>query len=239
MSLVYRYALLPAVALTFAVGCGSSNGSTSSGEMGETAESMSPPPKNFQIFPPMLFSGFDGTNTYKVPISIFKNDGPVTFTIDDMTLASIDTKNNDSTNIMLKTLKAGTTMVHAAAGGKMVSAPLTITAYTPDQNAAGKKRYTTAADADNPACQDCHGAGKGPDHTPTEVDADPDEDIINTFLTGKDPEGRPVGMEYKQILKGHTHMWKVTMDEHIGLVSYLRSLTPTGYPDYEAETAGE
>jgi hypothetical protein len=239
MSLVYRYALLPAVALTLAVGCGSSNGSTSDSETSGAAEEDSPPPKNFQIFPPNLYSGFDGTNTYKVPFSVFKNEGPVTLTIDDMSLVSIEAKNNDGTQVMLKTLKAGTTMVHATAGGKTVSAPLSIAMYTPEQNAVGKKRYTNAADADNPACEDCHGAGKGPDHTPTEVDADPDEDIINTFLTGKDPEGRPVGMEYKQILKGKTHMWKVTMEEQTGLVSYLRSLTPTGYPEYEAETAGE
>jgi hypothetical protein len=239
MRLVHRYALLPAVALSLAAGCGSSNGSSSSGQMGAAAEDQSAPPKNFQIFPPNLFSGFDGTNTYKVPISVFKNEGPVTLTVDDMSLVSIETKNSDSTQVMLKTLKAGTTMVHATAGGKTVSAPLSIAMYTPAQNAAGKKRYTTAADADNPACQDCHGAGKGPDHTPTEVDADPDEDLVNTFLTGKDPEGRPVGMEFKQILKGHTHMWKVTMEEQEGLVPYLRSLTPTGYPVYEAETAGE
>jgi mono/diheme cytochrome c family protein len=147
--------------------------------------------------------------------------------------------NSDSTKVTLKALKAGSTMVHAAAGGQTVSAPLTIAMYTAEENATGKARYTTAPDKDNPPCQECHGAGKGPDHTPSEVDADPDEDITNTFLTGKDPEGRPVGEEFKAMLKGKTHMWKVTKAEETGLVAYLRSLTPTGYPEYDADTAGE
>jgi mono/diheme cytochrome c family protein len=90
----------------------------------------------------------------------------------------------------------------------------------------------------NPACIDCHGKGKGPDHTPTEVDADPDPQIQNTFLTGMDPEGREVDYEheYANLLKGRKHKWSVTMDEAVGVVAYLRSLEPTGYPEWDAPT---
>ena len=196
-------------------------------------------PKKFQIFPPQLYSGFDGTNAYKIPLQVFKNPGPVTVTIDDMSLVAIDSMNNDMTKVTLRALKAGSTMVHATSGGQTASAKLEIASYTADANAAGKARYTMAADKDNPACEDCHGAGKGPDHTPAEIDADPDQDVINTFLTGKDPEGRMVGEEFAAKLKGHTHMWKVTKEQETGLIAYLRSLTPTGYPEYDTKTAGE
>lgn len=224
-----------AIALGLFVGCGGSSTDSKSGgveiDHGE--------PKNFQIFPPELYAGYDGTNTYSIPLQIFKNEGPVTVTVDDMSLVSVVKMNGDNTQITYKAMKDGQTMVHATAGGKTVSAPLTIYKYTTEQNAAGKKRYTAGPDKDNPACQECHGAGKGPDHTPSEIDADPDEDVINTYLTGKDPEGRPVGEEYTQLLKGYKHMWKITDEEKTGLVAYLRSLPPTGYPEYDAPTAHE
>jgi hypothetical protein len=236
MTITSTKAMLTAASLLIGLAaCGGSSG----GDNGTVVPGAGEIPQKFQIFPPMLYAGFDGTNTYKIPLQIFKNPGPVTVTIDDMSLVTIDSMNNDMTKITLKAIKAGSTMVHAMSGGQTVSAPLSIAMYTPEQNAAGKHRYTTPADNDNPACQDCHGAGKGPDHTPSEIDADPDQDVINTFLTGKDPEGRPVGEEFKAKLKGHTHMWKVTKEEETGLIAYLRSLTPTGYPEYDTATAGE
>lgn len=217
--------------LWLAVGCG--------GAKEESAEATSGP-KKFQIFPPTLFGGFDGANMYKVPISIFKSDGPVTISVDDPSLVSIDAQSN-GTKVMLTTLKAGKTMLHAKTATQSADAPLTINMYTPKQHDAGMNRYMMAADMMNPACQDCHGKGNGPDHTPTEVDADPDDDIANTFLTGTDPEGRPVDAEHEftRILKDYKHMWKVTDEEKVGLVAYLRSLPPTGYPPYDGPTAGE
>ena len=233
-----RLAKTDVIALALAsglfLGCGSKTATETGGVEVEHGE-----PKNFQIFPPSLYSGFDGVNTYSIPLQVFKNAGPVTVTVDDMSLVSVVKMSSDNTKITYKAEKAGTTMVHAMAGGQTVSAPLTIAMYTPELNAAGKKRYTMGPDKDNPACQECHGAGKGPDHTPSEIDADIDEDIVNTYVTGKDPEGRPVGEEFMQLLKGYKHMWKITDEEKKGLVVYLRSLPPTGYPEYDAATAHE
>jgi mono/diheme cytochrome c family protein len=233
MTVARTNGMTAALALVLFVGCGSKSGDTANGEMADHGD-----PKNFQIFPPSIYSGYDGVNTYAIPFQIFKNEGPVTITIDDMSLVSLVKKTSD-TQYTYKAEKAGTTKIHAMAGGKTVSADLTITQYTPEANAAGKKRYTMGPDKDNPACMECHGAGKGPDHTPSEIDADVDDDVVNTYLTGKDPEGRPVGEEFSHLLKGYKHMWKVTEEEKKGLVVYLRSLPPTGYPEYDAPTAHE
>jgi hypothetical protein len=92
----------------------------------------------------------------------------------------------------------------------------------------------------NPACTNCHGkgAGKGPDHTPTELDADPDSEVQTTFTTGVDPEGRPIAeeSEWKYLLEGKKHMWSVTPTQKTSLLAYLRALEPTGYPEYDAPT---
>jgi hypothetical protein len=235
MRLANGNSIFTVAAWLLAVGCG---GSTADKTIvpGEGEE-----PKKFQIFPPELYSGFDGKNAYKVPIEVFKNEGKVTLTFDDMSLITdIKDTNGDGTQVTVTTAKAGTTMVHATdASGQTVSAMLTIVMYTPELNALGSKRYNDGFDKDNPPCKDCHGAGKGPDHTPSEINADPDMSIINTFLTGKDPEGRPVGEEFQNKLMGKKHMWHVTKDEEMGLVAYLRSLTPVGYAEYDTATAHE
>ena len=129
-------------------------------------------------------------------------------------------------------------MIHATDGTTTKDAMLEVIAYPAAQWEAGKNRYAMGPDDKNPACKECHAPGKGPDHTPTELDADTDDEIRNTFVTGKDPEGRPVDYEkeYTMLLKGYDHMWKVTEDEKIGLVAYLRSLKPLHFPEYDEAT---
>jgi len=141
-------------------------------------------------------------------------------------------------NAMLVAMKAGDTTVTATSGGKTSMATLHVSSYTAQQYSDGEKRYMTGADADNPACKECHAPGKGPDHTPTELDADPDSQIQNTFLTGTDPEDRPIkdNSEFANLLKGKSHMWKVTESEKVGLVAYLRALDPKSYPEYDEPT---
>ncbi|HEX2660341.1 MAG TPA: Ig-like domain-containing protein [Polyangia bacterium] len=213
------------VACVGALGCGSS------GKSGGN--------DTFSIFPPNIYTGYDGTNVFKAPIIAHAAPGAVTWTVADPSLVTL-TPSSDGAELMIEAKKAGETTVTAMSGGKTVTAPLKIYAYTADQHTAGVKRYTTAVDDKNPPCTACHGAGKGPDHTPTELDADPDDEVINTFLTGKDPEGRVVGEDFPELLKdkGFTHMWKVTEDEKTALVSYMRSLAPSGFPEYDAPTAG-
>ena len=201
-------------------------------------------PATLTIFPSKIFIGFDGTNMYKAPIIAVSNKKAVTWTIDDPTVASLDTASKDppaeadGINLMLSALKAGNTKLHATDGTQQAEATVTVLTYTKTQYDAGKARYAKGPNDKNPACMECHAPGKGPDHTPTELDADTDEEIQDTFVSGKDPEGRPVDYEHNftTLLKGYTHMWEVTPDEKVGLVAYLRALKPLAFPEYDAPT---
>jgi hypothetical protein len=175
---------------------------------------------------------------YKAPVITVDAPGPVTWAITDANLAKIAP---EGSNVMISATAAGTTTITATSGGKTVTAQLNIVSYTTQQYDDGMRRYTMSNDTDNPACKECHAPGKGPDHTATELDADPDEEIQHTFLTGVDPENRPIAenSEYATLLKGKTHMWMVTESEKIGLIAYLRSLPPMGYPEFDAPTASK
>jgi Bacterial Ig-like domain (group 2) len=189
----------------------------------------------FEIFPPEIFTGTDGVHTFKAPIITVHSSGAVTWTIADPSIAQIMPA---AENLMITATKPGETTITATSGGKTSTVPLHIVSYTAAQYADGEKRYMTGPDTDNPACKECHAPGKGPDHTSTELDADPDAQIQNTFLTGVDPEDRPIkdNSEFANLLKGKTHMWKVTDSEKVGLVAYLRALPPMGFPEFDEPT---
>jgi hypothetical protein len=210
--------LLPALA------CGSEDGADESG-LEEEDEG------EFRIFPPMIHGGFDGTNVYEAPIVALGAAGEVQWKIDDPGLARL-TPSGDGDELMLMSLKAGSGRITATNAGRSVSAAIIFNTYTPEDYKAGQARYGMGPDADNPGCMECHGRGKGPDHTPTEVVQFADDKIQNTFLTGIDLEGRPLAeeTEYASLLKGKEHKWKVTDAEKIGLVAYLRALPPMGFP---------
>lgn len=228
------------MALAFAAaGCGSSSDDTGSAHEHETAL-----PATLTIFPNKIYIGFDGSNTYTAPIIAVSNKGTVKWTLDDPSVASLDLASKDpaaegnGVNLMLTALKAGTTKLHAMDGTQTADASITVLTYTKVQYDAGKARYAKGPNEKNPACMECHAPGKGPDHTPTELDADTDEEIQNTFVTGKDPEGRAIDYEgnFKTLLNGYTHMWEVTPDEKVGLVAYLRALKPLHFPEYDPPT---
>lgn len=219
------------LAMLSVVACGGDSGSGESGEKGSGVVAGG----RFEIFPPEIFTGTDGMHTFKAPIITVNSSGAVTWTIADPSVAQLMA---DGENAMLVASKSGDTMVTATSGGKSSTAALHVVSYTAAQYADGEKRYMMGPDADNPACKECHAPGKGPDHTSTELDADPDSQIQNTFLTGVDPEDRPIkdNSEFADLLKGKTHMWKVTESERVGLIAYLRGLPPMGYPEFDEPT---
>lgn len=237
------------VLLPFALACGSSSdpapaptAAAPSATGGSTAPATTGTPATgaaLMVFPPKVYTGFDGSDSYRAPVIVYPpQTGTVTWKVADPTIASVTM---DGANATITSLKAGDTMITVSAGGKTASAPLHVYAYTKQQYSAGEKRYTTDLDAMNPACIKCHGKGKGPDHTPTEIDADTDEEIQHTFTTGTDPEGRKIKdiSEFAELLKGYDHMWKVTEEEKSGLLAYMRALAPDGFPEYDAPTAGK
>lgn len=217
---------LVALPLLHAAACGSDTGS----EEGEVVAG-----GKFEIFPPEIFTGTDGMHTFKAPIITVNAHDGVMWTIADPSIAQLMPAGE---NAMIVATKAGDTSVTATHDGKTSTAQLHVVSYTTQQYADGEKRYMTSLDADNPACKECHAPGKGPDHTATELDADPDSQVQNTFLTGVDPEDRPIkdNSEFSNLLKGKSHKWSVTESEKVGLVAYLRSLPPMGYPEYDAPT---
>ncbi|MEY4581516.1 MAG: hypothetical protein RL701_6219 [Pseudomonadota bacterium] len=220
-----------AAALISAAACSANtDAGTGTGSGAETAE--------FQVFPAVIYTGSDGTHEYKAPIIAAFAPGKVTWTIADPSVASIAPEGPNGEDLMIKTLKPGQTTITAASGGKTVTATLNVASYTAEQYNIGMSRYTASVDPNNPPCKDCHAPGKGPDHTATELDADPDDEIQHTFVTGVDPEGRPIAenSEFANLLKGKKHMWTVTETEKIGLIAYLRALPPMGFPEFDAPT---
>lgn len=225
------------------VACGGSDSDGNSGAdatgAGADAGSSGSSTPSFKVFPPKIYTGFDdGAHKYQAPAITVGAAATVSWKISDPSIATLEP---DGKNVMITARKVGSATLTATSGGKDQTASITVYAYTAEQYAAGQKRYQNAADADNPACTSCHGVQQGvdrPNHTPTEVDADTDAELANTFVTGKDPENRPIAeeSEFAGLLNGKTHMWKVTATEKVGLLAYLRALEPDGYPEYDAPT---
>lgn len=78
------------------------------------------------------------------------------------------------------------------------------------------------------ACTNCHAkGGKGSDveHTPTQTAGYSDEELIDIFTKAEKPSWAKMRvMKAEQWKKIHT--WEMEEDEKMGLVVYLRSLTP-------------
>jgi len=201
--------------LTTGVACGGGGDGAGSNGGGDKLE----------IGPTTIYTGFDGTNTYKAPIIAMTSaasawtGGKVTWTFGDPSLVAA-APNDTGTQVMLTTKKAGMTTVTASADGQTATAQLVITAYTTAQHTAGMDRYTKSQGSD-PPCSSCHATG--PDHTPTQIVVDTDDQVMGSFVNGVDPEGKAI--------PAAKHTWTVTEPQKLGLISYLRSLEPKGYPD--------
>ncbi len=137
------------------------------------------------------------------------------------------------------------------------SSVLTITSATPDDWQIGNARYNDgnalhfgrggpgggpsdggASITDGgggPACTNCHGptSDGGPfmdiAHTPQQTGGFSDQDLINIVVNGIVPDGGyfdPTIVSYQAWQS--FHKWSdITQDEQPGIVTYLRSLTPT------------
>jgi hypothetical protein len=177
-------------------------------------------PSGLAIVPPHIYTGYDGVDRYRAPI-LAVGGSNLTWSIADPSLAQL-TPEDGGDHLMLETLKAGTTTVTVTGNGMTATAQLVITAYTSAQRAIGQTRYFMAQGGD-PSCASCHAGVVGPDHTPTKLEDDTDAQIITTFLTGYDRYGMPVPTA--------RHSWNGTEEQKLGLVAFLRSLPPRGYPD--------
>ena len=202
---------------TCSLGCGSSSNAGGTDAGGAS-------PTSICIFPEEVFTGYDGKNTFKAPIRAYAPNGgaltEVTWSLGTPAVAGL-VPNADGT-LMITAKQAGSTTITAKMGTLTASVPFEIVSYPATAHDVGDKRYHMV-EGMSPACVTCHGGDAGAaDHTPTQLDADDDKGIQRSFLEGVDPEGRP--------LKQANHKWEVTEEEKAGLLAYLRSLEPKGYP---------
>jgi len=242
---------------------GGGAGTTGGGGTGVmvTADGAAPPagcPKSALtiLFNPM-YSAYDGVHTFQLPAVVNGLD-PTAVQIDwsasDPSMVALEADPTTG-GVMITMQKAGNVSIIASAGSLCGSAPLSITAATPDDWTAGSARYndgvvlsrlprptmpgrdaaaaaTDAAPATEAACTSCHGdtASSGPfktvQHTPEQTGGFSDDDLTNIFEKGMVPKGGYFDTTIVSYAQWQSfHKWDVG-DAAKGVLVYLRSLTP-------------
>jgi hypothetical protein len=186
------------------------------------------------IRPSRLYSGFDGTHTFTVPVAVYDSAADLTLTADDPAAVDIvpkqlanpvrqDGTTDNGKYFFVTSKKAGTVKLIAKSGGKTAEAQVTVTSYGPDRWQVGQRRYTNAAGSE-PACANCHVNGNAIDNSPAALATATDEGIAIVITTGISTAGFPIRIDGKL-----GHRWTVDDTVSAGLVTYLRSLEPRGY----------
>jgi hypothetical protein len=107
-----------------------------------------------------VYSGYDGVHNYQVPVFVEGVDpGSVTWGSSDPSMVSLQPY---VAGIMITTRKAGDVTIVAQMGSKCGSAPLHITAFTPQDWTTGSMRYNNG----NPLNFDYDAAGISPSEIP-------------------------------------------------------------------------
>lgn len=205
------------------------------------------------LSPPIIHSGFDGSNTFLIPINTDLEryaDGEISWEIDDETIATIAPVQAPpfpgsfgARWALIETRAAGRTTVHAVIGDRRVSADLVVTDYDAADFPIGEARYNDPAGA-GPAvsCASCHLIAGGADHTPTEMGFHDDAAILEATISGRYPDQcldqarRPCECDSEGcelvaglVLNGGDHSWTLTAEEQKGIIPYLRALAPNGF----------
>ncbi len=140
------------------------------GDMSEPAAPGAEPDPMLALFPKFVFTGFDGTHSYSVPLATSLT-GALTWSTSDSALAQVVTVPNAKVPAdlqmilntqwgMLTAKKAGTGKVTVTAGAMTGTSDVTIAAYTAAQYQAGDTKYQAT-------CAGCHSGPGGVDHSPT------------------------------------------------------------------------
>lgn len=189
--------------------------------------------------PNKVFSGTDGTHTFKVPLAVYDSSADLTVTASDpsaLTVAPTTLKNPVSPDgvtdngkyFMLTALKAGTYTLTATSAGRSTTASVTVSDYAANRWADGNARYynnVTTLTADR-ACANCHVNGLAIDHSPAALATATDQEIGIIITTGVKPGPSVIKIPNEP---GTQHKWTVTQTEQDGLVTFLRAIDPRGF----------
>lgn len=209
---------------------GSDKGNDGDGPPG--AGSDPPPPQTGPfVYPASVHTGFDGSHTFKVPVT--SDLVGVTWSVEDPSIATIqkvpipsDYGNRcdiGSEWAMVTPKKAGTTRIFAKTADKTATATLVVASYDPAIYGAGDRRYNTPdnATAQRPSCASCHKTATGVDHSPFTTAGYADDDIVSAITTGVfKKSGYHLSV---------AHSWNLTDAEKQGIMPYLRALPPHGF----------
>lgn len=187
--------------------------------------------------PDRVYTGVDGTHTFKIPIAVYDSDTDLSVTASDgtaLTLVKAELKNpvdpdgvtDNGKYYMITALKPGAYTLTASSKGRRSTASVTVASYPTTQWANGDARYNNGMTSGaTRACKTCHVDGAAIDHSPAALATATDQEIGIIITTGVKPgpsvimvPGEPGG-----------HKWTVTADEKEGLVAYLRALNPRGF----------
>jgi hypothetical protein len=198
------------------------------------------------VFSP-IYSAYEATHTYQVP-AVVKGVAASAVKWGTSEPSMVDFSPDPSTGgTMITVQKAGTALIVASAGNLCGSSTLTVSAATPEQWAAGERRYNNGVVLDVPmaptsatpsatqataACTNCHGPTasnvfKTVSHTPEQTGGFSDDELRNIFRNAILPAGgyfdaNVVPLQFWQMF----HKWTMTDEEAQGIVVYLRALTP-------------
>jgi len=204
------------------------------------------------VFAPM-YSAYESSHKYQIPAVVNGiSSAAVQWGASDPTMLTIE-QDTSTGGILITAEKAGTVNIIATAGSLCGSSTLTITSTTANDWMIGNARYNdgvaihfappgmgggdggmTMGDG-GVACTNCHGptatmgAFNDVAHTPEQTGGFSDQDLINIVVHGVVPDGGyfdPSIISYDRWQQ--FHQWTdIQSDEQQGIVTYLRSLTPT------------
>ena len=231
-------------------GTSPTGGTGGSGQPGAVGAATSCAKSQIEILFSPMFSAFDGVHRFQVPATVNSIDpAAITWSISDPSIGSLQPSED---GVMITVQKAGTANIIATAGTLCGSAPLTVTAATPEHWMVGSARYTSGTvltigmpggggpppgqggmATRDVACTSCHGdtATMGPfktvSHTPMQTAGFSDDQLIKIFTMGQLPEGAYFDDTIVPRQQwSNFHRWTMTPEQATAMVVYLRSLTP-------------
>jgi hypothetical protein len=207
---------------------------------------------------PTMYSAYDGVHTFQVPAHVDMTTVELSdWTAIPASAVTFD-PDPETGGVMITIEEPVEEIVIAVSSGVIGgTAPLHVTVATPEDWERGDARYNNGIEYDLPtlnfadlinpdwvppeppdnlACNNCHTTGAKYfeiQHTPTQAARLSNEDLTTILTTGMKPEGvdfRVLPEDFQHLYVGF-HTWEASEEDLLGLIVYMRSLTPTGMGD--------